>query len=320
MHGPVLTEFRTTDPQRAHALIAKAYSDNRLRVSGSPQDFRFSQRRVDLGPVQLDMLHNTMTTKYTMHPLERLVVSRTLSRTMDVEVGRSHQRVGVGDVILIAPPDQPYRTCVHGASLQLIGVDLALLDALTEGEDEPASVRVSRFVRTPLSPGAALSWQRTVDFVTELAERDDEASRSPLVLGAAGRLLAATLLAVFDPAAVNPSGATTGDVSTATTRRAIDYMESNPDLDLGVTDIARAASVSVRTLQLAFRKDLNTTPMAHLRRVRLDRVHAELAQSVPDGTTTVTSVAARWGFLNSSRFTAHYRRVYGVLPSETLRA
>nr|WP_281497521.1 helix-turn-helix transcriptional regulator [Ornithinimicrobium sp. F0845] len=76
--------------------------------------------------------------------------------------------------------------------------------------------------------------------------------------------------------------------------------------------------VSVRSLQLAFRRELDTTPMAHLRRVRLDRVHAELVRGDSQAGATVTAIATRWGFPNNSRFAAQYRQAFGMLPSQTL--
>jgi AraC-like DNA-binding protein len=43
-----------------------------------------------------------------------------------------------------------------------------------------------------------------------------------------------------------------------------------------------------------------------------------VAATAGDG-RTVTSVAARWGFPSSARYTAQYRAAYGELPSQTLR-
>ena len=101
-------------------------------------------------------------------------------------------------------------------------------------------------------------------------------------------------------------------------RRAVAYIEANPDLEIGVADVARAAQVSIRALQLAFRRHLDTTPMAYLRRVRLDRVYADLAAADPRE-TTVTAVTARWGFPAVGRFSADYHNTYGEYPRDTLR-
>ena len=77
--------------------------------------------------------------------------------------------------------------------------------------------------------------------------------------------------AVRDPAAAGRR-----DAHPDTLRRAISFIETNPDVDLTITGIARAACVTPRALQLAFRRHLDTTPLGCLRRVRLDRARAGL--------------------------------------------
>jgi AraC-like DNA-binding protein len=101
-------------------------------------------------------------------------------------------------------------------------------------------------------------------------------------------------------------------------RQAIDVIEGHPETPLTVTDLARAAGVSVRSLQAGFQRHLETSPMAYLRDVRLGRVHEDLL-SAPAGSTTVTDVAYKWGFVHVGRFTKEYRRKFGQLPSRTMR-
>ncbi|MDT7625040.1 MAG: hypothetical protein QOF99_5941, partial [Pseudonocardiales bacterium] len=101
-------------------------------------------------------------------------------------------------------------------------------------------------------------------------------------------------------------------------RRAIAFIEQRPEADIGVADIAAAANVSIRAVQFAFRRQLDTTPMAYLRAVRLDHAHHDLLATDPDHGATVTGIASRWGFYSNSRFATQYRRAYGVTPSHTL--
>jgi transcriptional regulator GlxA family with amidase domain len=101
-------------------------------------------------------------------------------------------------------------------------------------------------------------------------------------------------------------------------RRAVAFIDENAHTDITVADIAAAASVTIRAVQLAFQRHLGTSPMGYLRRVRLDHAHQDLTRSSPGDGLTVTAVAYRWGFRSSSRFAAAYRRAYGVAPSYTL--
>ncbi|WP_239080152.1 helix-turn-helix transcriptional regulator [Paractinoplanes brasiliensis] len=71
-------------------------------------------------------------------------------------------------------------------------------------------------------------------------------------------------------------------------------------------------------MQAAFRRHLDTTPMAYLRRCRLDRAHRELLSADPTDGDTVGAIARRWGYLSSSHFAADYRAAYGRSPRQTL--
>ncbi|MEY9951316.1 AraC family transcriptional regulator [Leifsonia sp. EB34] len=100
--------------------------------------------------------------------------------------------------------------------------------------------------------------------------------------------------------------------------KAAELLRADPGRPWTVAEVAAAVSTSVRSLQDAFRTSLDTTPMAYLRGIRLEKVHDELSAAEP-GTVTVTEVAARWGFLHLGRFAAAYSRAYGERPSATLR-
>jgi AraC-like DNA-binding protein len=101
-------------------------------------------------------------------------------------------------------------------------------------------------------------------------------------------------------------------------RPVVEYIENNADLPLSPTELARVGCMSVRTLHASFQQTFGESPMAYLRRVRLDHVRAELASGRDPG-VRVTDVAMRWGFFHPSRFASQYRERYGELPSETVR-
>jgi AraC-like DNA-binding protein len=98
----------------------------------------------------------------------------------------------------------------------------------------------------------------------------------------------------------------------------VDYMEQHADEPLSPQDLARVGCMSVRTLHATFQQELGESPMAYLRRIRLDHVRAELLTCDPLQ-TRVADVALRWGFLHLSRFAQQYRERFGELPRETLR-
>ena len=105
---------------------------------------------------------------------------------------------------------------------------------------------------------------------------------------------------------------------TAPARRAAAFIEAHADQPVTMAEIAAAAGVTARALQYAFRRHYGTTPTGYLRQVRLDRAHQELRTADPAAGLTVQKVARRWGWSDSSKFTAAYQQQYGQVPSRTL--
>ena len=100
-------------------------------------------------------------------------------------------------------------------------------------------------------------------------------------------------------------------------RVVVDLIEAEPERPWRLADLAAHAGVSPRSLQEAFRRDLDLTPLEHLRRTRLDRARRSLLAADP-ASVSVTEVAARWGFFHLGRFAQAYRALYQEPPSQTL--
>lgn len=101
-------------------------------------------------------------------------------------------------------------------------------------------------------------------------------------------------------------------------RTAEDYALAHVGEPLYVTDLCRAAAVSERKLEYAFKGALGLTPVAFLSRLRLHRARQSLLAAVP-GSTTVAAEALRWGFWHFGDFSRAYKDCFGELPSATLR-
>jgi AraC-like DNA-binding protein len=100
-------------------------------------------------------------------------------------------------------------------------------------------------------------------------------------------------------------------------RAAVDFIHENAHLPIGPIEIAEAAHLSVRGLQVGFRRLLQTTPLAYLRGVRLDHAHTDLRLSDP-ARVTVAEIARTWGFGHLGRFAAAYAARFDRYPSDTL--
>ncbi|WP_237159349.1 helix-turn-helix transcriptional regulator [Mycolicibacterium rhodesiae] len=138
-----------------------------------------------------------------------------------------------------------------------------------------------------------------------------------LVVGGAVSLLASTLLHVFPNTFADAKHVEHPQVSAPLVRQAIDFIQANCVRDISMSDIASAINVTPRAVQYMFRRHLDTTPMAYLRRVRLDRAHRDLLAADP-AHDTVSAIATRWGFAHTGRFSQVYRAEFGESPSVTL--
>jgi AraC-like DNA-binding protein len=97
-----------------------------------------------------------------------------------------------------------------------------------------------------------------------------------------------------------------------------DYALSHAGDHLYVSDLCRAAAVSERTLEYAFKEVMGLTPMTYLVRLRLHRVRQALLAGT-QGSTTVSAEALNWGFWHFGEFSRAYKACFGELPSDTLR-
>jgi AraC family ethanolamine operon transcriptional activator len=100
--------------------------------------------------------------------------------------------------------------------------------------------------------------------------------------------------------------------------KAAAIVETQGDSPIGLTELCAEAQVSERTLIHLFKRELGMTPKAYLKGHRLFRVHRELWRAAP-AKTHVADVANSWGFWHMGQFAADYRKLFGELPSETLK-
>ena len=101
-------------------------------------------------------------------------------------------------------------------------------------------------------------------------------------------------------------------------RRFEQFLDANQNEPLYVTEICAAIGVTDRTLRSHCQEHLGMSPHRYLwlRRMNL----ARRALALADGTAkTVTEIANDHGFGELGRFAVSYRKLFGELPSATLR-
>ncbi|WP_164707972.1 helix-turn-helix transcriptional regulator [Paraburkholderia phosphatilytica] len=121
----------------------------------------------------------------------------------------------------------------------------------------------------------------------------------------------------------NAAGAGSDDVNArlpAKYRRAYRFIVENIDReDLTTRAVAAELNVTMRTIQLVFKRALGVTPCALIRSMRLEGIRDELlAEHGP--APSVFDTAARWGVKSRSTLSKGYRKYFDESPSETIVA
>ncbi len=95
-------------------------------------------------------------------------------------------------------------------------------------------------------------------------------------------------------------------------------IEERADRPLYLTEICMALKASDRTLRQACHEYFGMGPKRYLLLRRLHLARRALSVATP-GVTTVTSIATEFGFWELGRFATAYSRLFGEVPSATLR-
>ena len=132
------------------------------------------------------------------------------------------------------------------------------------------------------------------------------------------RTSAALLLLAFESGAICGAGDQRGEDLSRPLQTCEAYIRSNLGEQISLADLVTVSDTSASSLLRAFRIHCGITPMKYVKQIRLESAQRALL-AAKTGTTTVTTVAMDHGFFQLGRFAADYRRVFGELPSETLR-
>jgi AraC-like DNA-binding protein len=311
----VIQVFESTDAGAIHDMLNRTCTRVRMSGTGVPQRLRVTQ--VDLGRASLLQISSRMRVTAEVASTGVITVGRARSGSVTCATGARSADYHPGELFLPAPPDQDLRASSVDFDGEFAGLPVDVFTQLADGAPSRAQRPIRFLAHRSISAEAAAVWNRTYDYVRDSIaglSTDDQ----PLVVGVAVQMLAAVTLSTFPNTAMHdPTAEDRHDARPPALNRALAFIEENAGRSITPADIAVAAHVTIRTLQLAFRRYLDTTPSAYLRQVRLNRAHDDLLRADPHA-TTVSRIAMRWGFASHSTFTAQYRLAYGVTPSHTL--
>jgi AraC-like DNA-binding protein len=309
----------TDDLGKAEQVLNQTYGA--VRISGTASDathLRISRR--SLGPLIIDDVEVGYDISFDAESPEKICLCRVRSGLVEERLPkRAPNCVGADEILAFGALELPFGARVSPARYDVVNIDRGLFDRVAVAENSGRHDRVRLADSRPVSAAAASQLIYAIDYLRDVLLADPAMGGTTLIASTAMQHLAASMLATFpNNALLDPTIEDRRDTTPALLRRAIAFIEEHAESDIGITDIARATYVTPRAIQLMFRRHRDCTPMEYLRRVRLHHAHQELL-TADRAQTTVTQIAARWGFPHTGRFATYYRHVYGQSPHTTLR-
>lgn len=310
--------FQSTDLDEARDRVAAVFCPHRLDTIGRHAPLRARHHHLAGERLSLNYIEYGAKTLIAPGELERFyLVQIPLSGSAAIANG-DDRYASTPKAAAVLNPHRATTMIWEAATRQiLLQIDRrALTDHLSAQLGSPADHPLTFSSALDLTRGAGEVLRRMVLFLVSEAD----AGRAPLGPGLMRRQVESLLMSGLIEAHFHDYSARLGRVSAAPRPRhlrlAENFIEAHLTQPITLEDVAQAAGISPRGLQLAFRQHRGKTPLGFWRDMRLARAHQDLLA----GQGSVTDVALRWGFSHFGRFAECYRLRYGLTPRDTLRA
>jgi AraC-like DNA-binding protein len=312
---------RTAELDEIQDALARSIGPHRVDKLGRGPAIDAQNEFAEFGGLRLVRLgyHAEVVIRPNESELDSVLIEMPLSGHSDVTRGRESV-ISTPQLATILMPDIKTRlTFSSDCEKYVLRLDRDRLDrhcAALLGRDELRRPLVFDLGFDLTAPGGR-DWMTLIRGMEEAAGQATSLWRAPLIAAQFEQLFMTTLLLAqphnFSDAFRQPEPA----IAPFYVKRAEAYIEAHLEEPVSIVDLAAAAGVSARSLQTGFQQFRGTTPMAHMRSLRLKRAHDELLAADPQR-ASVTDVAMRWGFVHLGKFAVAYKERFGESPRETL--
>lgn len=311
--------FRTTHLDEARSEVARVFCPHALTITHKEEKLNTVHNRITLGDVTLNYLDYGAEVRITPGKLNSFyLIQIPLKGSADIACGKESIHSDVSTASIPNPLEKLDMIWHSGNPQLMVYINCATLEKRLEdliGREIHAPVRFE--LGMDLTTQKAKSWRNLID--TLVSDVDHEGLTMHAGIRNQFQDLIITGLLLSQKHNYSESiGTDVEPVTSRSVRLAMAACESNPQEPLTVTDMARCAGVSIRSLQDGFKKYVGMSPTDYLRNVRLNRVREELlAERTFD--SSIADIAFSWGFTHLGRFAKIYHERFGELPSETIR-
>ncbi|MGE0666143.1 MAG: AraC family transcriptional regulator [Sphingomonadales bacterium] len=311
--------YRTANLLEGCDYVRRTSEGHELRSIQRVSRFELQHRRMEIRRVKIDFVRIDCGHDFEVeqvHELGFYACKIPLGGQCEFRVGGVKHVARPGDVFA-GNPFEPIRKRFTGPYTQaIVRVDRDCLEELVAAELGRPLDQPIRFDTLPRSDASTALLTNLIGFLW--LDMDGGAASQHWRI--ARHFERALLMAMLRGVPSNYSAELErrgNEVAPFYIRKAEAFIRAHLEEPITTGDIVAASGVSGRSLYYGFRRWRQTTPMAYLKGVRLDRAREELlAASVRGG--SITDIALGVGYSYMSRFSADYKARFGERPSETL--
>jgi AraC-like DNA-binding protein len=293
----LLPATRTTRPEVARSHLAAIFADHDLRLSAGSVDF--SHQQAKLCDASIGLLRYGTEVEVVAPALDCYVAQLTLDGEVAFRTERFEALLKPGTLFVMNPGLRYRKTWSRDAQQLMVKIPRERLAA-----------QAGRTVRFAPQPARIEEADGLVGLVAHIC-RDLANVRGLCAVSGLRREMEDLLLSALLATRANSAGE---ENEPGYLRRAEAHIRAHRGRSVGVSELVVVTGVSERTLQQAFRRHRDCSPLDYSRDMRLDLARAALLEGAG-----VTEAALDFGFPHFGRFARSYSARFLEKPSETLK-
>lgn len=310
--------FRTPDMDQAHAHLRHILGEHSVDYLPHERRLDFRHRLATVGSIAVNSLEWGAGVTIKADLADYYVLKFTLVGECELWRKTNHTVVSTGSVAVLNSRQAFTKALMPRTRQLLLCLDRRLVEREFRAWTGLDAAEGIEFDLSPIEMAKLGTLTRFVAMLCDDLRNDSSDLLHPLVADRVASGLVSLMLTSI-PHNKTRAIETAADrlITPFFVRRVEQFIEERARDDITLTDLTGIAGVSTRALQAGFRRFRDTTPMAHLRSIRLELARAELMNAAQQS-SSVAAAANATGFGHLGRFARDYQTRFGELPSQTL--